>query len=122
MILGWLIWLGGIFTYLSISSVWTLFLAQFLTAVGNSVADPVFDQELADHTDRGLEEKEWGFFEGGKGILDGLAAIIGATVVSFFGFPVLIYIMIVTATTSFILILIYVRNLRLQKARVRVGA
>ena len=116
MVLGWIVWLVGIFMYLSISNVWTLFLAQFLTAMGNAIADPVFDQELADHTDKGLEELEWGFFEGGKSLLDGLAAIIGAGIAAFFGFTVLIYVMIATATISFVLILFYIRALRAGKA------
>ncbi len=112
MILGWVIWLAGICMYIFISSVLILFIAQFLTAVGTAVADPVFDQELADHTDKGMEELEWGFFEGSKSLLDGLAAILGAMIAAFFGFNVLIYVMIATATLSFLLILVYLRKLR----------
>jgi len=112
MILGWIIWLCGICTYLFISNIWTLFLAQVLMAIGNAVADPVFDQELADHTDKGFEELEWGMFEGSKAILDGAAAIIGASIAAFFGFETLIYVMTATATISFLLILAYVQRLQ----------
>jgi hypothetical protein len=116
MVLGWIIWLGGICTYLLISNIWMLFLAQFLTAVGNATADPVFDQELADHTDKELAEYEWGFFEGSRSLLDGAAAIIGAAVAAFLGFTALIYLMIITATSSFLLILVYIRKSRTPNA------
>jgi hypothetical protein len=116
MVVGWLIWLGGICTYLLISNIWILFLAQFLTAIGNATADPVFDQELAEHTDKELAEYEWGFFEGSKSLLDGVAAIIGAVVAAFLGFTALIYLMIAAATSSFLLILVYIRTSRPEAA------
>ena len=119
MIFGWLIWLGGICTYLLISNIWMLFLSQVLTAIGNAVADPIFDQELATHTDKGMEQFEWGFFEGSKSLIDGAAAIIGAGVAYYFGFTVLIYVMIATATASFILILFYIKKLRSQEVLVK---
>lgn len=112
MILGWAIWLSGIVFYLFISNIATLFVAQVLSAIGNAVADPVFDAELADHTDLSLKEYEWGLWEGSKAFIDGVAAIIGALVVASLGFRVLIYMMIITATASFILILWYTLRMR----------
>lgn len=112
MILGWAVWLLGIGYYLFVSNVAALFIAQVLTAIGNAVADPVCDQELADHTDRGLKEYEWGVWEGSKSFIDGVAAILGALVVAYFGFRILIYLMIATATLSFLLILWYVKRMR----------
>lgn len=112
---GWFIWVIGISLYLIVSSVWMLFLTQVLTAIGNAVADPIFDAELASHTDKDREELEWGFFEGGIDIVSGIAAILGAVVVSIYGFTVLIYLMIATATISFVVILWYVLRLRSGK-------
>jgi hypothetical protein len=112
MIIGWAIWLLGVVFYLFISNIATLFIAQILMAIGNAVADPIFDIELADHTDRTLKEYEWGFWEGSKSFIDGIAAIVGATVVSFFGFRSLIFLMIGTATASFFLIMWYVTRMR----------
>jgi len=112
LILGWAIWLSGIIFYLFISNIITLFIAQILTAIGNAVADPVFDAELADHTDIGLKEYEWGLWEGSKAFIDGAAAIIGAFIASAFGFLALIYVMILTATFSFVAILWYVVRFR----------
>lgn len=112
MILGWIIWLAGIVFYFFISNIWTLFIAQVLTAIGNAVADPVFDQELAEHTDMGIKEYEWGIWEGSKSFIDGVAAIFGAFVVAILGFRALIVVMILAATCSFFLILWYVTRMR----------
>jgi hypothetical protein len=112
MIVGWAVWLGGIVFYLFISNIETLFLAQVFTAIGNAVADPVFDAELADHTDQNLKDYEWGLWEGSKSFIDGIAAIIGAFVAAMFGFRALIFLMIFTATASFFLIVWYITRLR----------
>lgn len=113
MIFGWIIWLGGICMYLFISNIFMLFLAQFFAAIGNAVADPIFDQELAEHTDKEIAQSEWGFFEGTKSLLDGFAAILGAGIAAYFGFTILIYVMIGTATASFLLILLYIKKLKI---------
>ncbi|MDE2037810.1 MAG: MFS transporter [Patescibacteria group bacterium] len=112
MVGGWLIWLGGVFTYLLISDIWMLFVCQVLMAIGNAVADPVIDEELAAHTDMGLEEFEWGIFEGSKAFSDGAAAIVGAAIAAYLGFGVLIWFMVAVATASFLMILVYVMKLR----------
>jgi hypothetical protein len=117
MVAGWTIWLAGIASYLLISNILMLFVTQILTAAGNALADPAFDQELADHTDQNLKEYEWGLWEGSKDLIDGVAAIIGAFIAQRLGFRVLIFSMIATATLSFILILWYVNTLRHIKAR-----
>jgi hypothetical protein len=105
MVVGWFVWLIGILTYLFIASVPMLFLAQILTALGNAIADPAFDAELSEKTDKGIQEYEWGIFEASKDILQGIAAIIGGIVVAFFGFRMLIIFMALAATVSFSIIL-----------------
>ena len=85
-----------------------------LTAFGNAIADPVFDQELSDHTDKDLAELEWDFFEGSKAFVDGQRQS-SAQPLAYFGFRNLIYAMIVAATLSFVLILVYISKLRNSK-------
>jgi hypothetical protein len=51
MIIGRAIWLSGIALYFAVSSMRMLFITQVLVAMGNAIADPIFDKELADHTD-----------------------------------------------------------------------
>lgn len=109
LVLGWLMWVIGIASYLIISSVWMLFVTQVLTALGNAIADPIFDQELASKTDKKIAEFEWGFFEGSRDIVSGLAAIVGAVIVSIWSFDALIYVMVLTASLSLSLIVLYSR-------------
>jgi len=40
-----------------------LFLTQILVAMGNAIADPIFDKELADHTDKNNKLFERGLWE-----------------------------------------------------------
>lgn len=108
LISGWLIWVCGIAMYLIVSSVPVLFLTQIFVALGNALADPIFDQELANHTDKKSQEFEWGFFEGSRDVVQGFAAIAGGVVASFLGFRALIYTMVLFATVSLLLILTYV--------------
>jgi hypothetical protein len=49
----------GIVLYLAVSSTRMLFVTQILVALGNAVADPIFDKELADHTDQNNKLFEW---------------------------------------------------------------
>jgi hypothetical protein len=108
MVMGWFIWILGIASYLIISSIYMLFITQILTAIGNAIADPIFEEELAHHTDIKREEFEWGIFEGSKDLVSGLAAIAGGIILSAYNFSALIYLMIGTATISFFMILYYV--------------
>lgn len=110
LVIGWFIWTVGIGAYLIVSSVWMLFITQILTAAGNAIADPIFEEELADHTDQSTKEFEWGLFEGSKDMVSGLAALAGGFVVVAYGFPTLIYLMITTATISFVMSLYYYKK------------
>jgi hypothetical protein len=107
LVSGWVIWLLGIISYLFVANMLTLFLAQVLMALGNATADPIFYRELSENTDRRSKGFEWGFFEGIKVILDGVAALIGGVVATFWGFHFLILTMIGTATLSLVAILVY---------------
>lgn len=109
MIWGWLLWLIGILTYLLVNSVPILFVAQVLTGLGNAIANPAFDAELAEKTDKNISEFEYSVFEGLQDIFQGLSAILGGLVATTFGFGALIFLMAGTATLSFLLILHYQR-------------
>ncbi|HPT29811.1 MAG TPA: MFS transporter [bacterium] len=116
MIGGWMIWLLGLSLYLVVSSVGMLFLTQILTAIGNAVADPIFDEELSRCTDKKKGESQWAIFEGGNDLMSGLAAILGGLVASAFGFLTLIWTMIIAATISLLTILFYVHRFK-KRAR-----
>ncbi|MCX6824306.1 MAG: MFS transporter [candidate division SR1 bacterium] len=116
MIVGWIIWLMGIALYLAVSSTRMLFITQILVAMGNAIADPIFDKELADHTDKNNKLFERGLREGLQDIISGLAAIIGGLIAVFLGFKMLIGFMILTGTISLIIILLYVKKYRAKQA------
>lgn len=107
MIGGWAVWLLGISTYLWVASVPMLFVAQILTGLGNAIANPAFDAELAQKADKKIIEYEYSVFEGLQDIAQGFAALLGGLVAYTFGFTVLIAVMIGTASISFALILLY---------------
>ena len=110
LVVGWAIWLLWIVMYLAVSSTTMLFMTQILVAIGNAIANPIFDKELSEHTDQNNKLFERWLREGMQDIVGGLAAIIGWLIVSFRGFQWLIGFMIATATISLGMILIYVRK------------
>jgi len=77
MVVGWFIWVCGIAGYLLVSNTWMLFVTQIIIALGNCIADPIFDKELAEHTDKKNNLFERGLREGMQGIVGGIAAILG---------------------------------------------
>ena len=115
MVVGRAIWLFGIWLYLGVSSTWMLFVTQIFVALGNSIADPIFDEELADNTDKNNKLMERWIWEWLQDIANGIAAVIGWLIASFFGFKSLILFMILTGTISLIIILFYVKKYRSRK-------
>lgn len=116
MIVWWAIWLIGIALYLAVSSTRMLFITQILVAMGNAIADPIFDKELADHTDQNNKLFERGLREGMQDIISWIAAIIWWMIAVFLWFKTLIGFMILTGTISLIIILVYVKKYRAKQA------
>ncbi|EKD25540.1 MAG: hypothetical protein ACD_80C00027G0009 [uncultured bacterium (gcode 4)] len=111
------IWLIGISLYLAVSSTRMLFLTQILVAMGNAIADPIFDKELADNTDKNNKLFERGLREGMQDIINGIAAIIGWVIAVFLWFKALILFMILAGTISLIIILVYVKKYKSKQFR-----
>jgi MFS family permease len=113
MVIGWFIWLIGIFLYMAVSNKWMLFLTELMLALGNATADPIYEEEFASAAKKKTsEEKEWGLFEGSISFVNGISAIIGGVIASLFGFNILIYSMIITATIAFVLVLYYTKKIK----------
>jgi MFS family permease len=112
MITGWLIWAVGIGSYLLVSTPGMLFVTQILLALGNAIANPAFDAELAEHVDKKLRNFEWGIYEGSQDVFAGIAAILGGFVATYFGFFALICCMAVSATISTGLIVYYAQIMK----------
>ncbi len=117
MIVWRFIWLVGIALYLAVSSTFTLFLTQILVAMGNAIADPIFDKELSENTDEHNRLFEWGLREGMQDIVNGIAAIIWWVIVVTLWFKWLIVFMIFMWTISLFLIIMYVQKQKKRKKR-----
>lgn len=113
LIWGRLVWVIGIALYLTVSSIATLFITQVVIALGNAMADPVFDEELEENTAKWSEVEKWWLYEWSQDIVNWLAAVIGWLAVTYFGFHTLIYLMIVAASASFVGILYYYHRKKL---------
>lgn len=109
MIIGRAIWLSGIALYFAVSNMRMLFITQVLVAMGNAIADPIFDKELADHTDDKNKLSQRWLWEGMQDIVNGISAIIWWIIVSVRGFKWLIAFMVLCGTVSLIIIVIYVK-------------
>ncbi len=111
---GWFLWLLGVISYLFIYNVETLFVAAILTGFGAALSNPALDAEFSEASADNLFQG-WGSFEGINNIVSAVAALFGGIVVIRFGFDVLIYSMIVTATASFAVLTYFVRQKRIVR-------
>lgn len=109
LVYGWLLWVIGVFGYFFVDSTYMLFAVQVVVALGNAIANPAFDAELAEHTDKKNKAYGWGIFEAIQDIANSIAALLGGLIASFFGFRVLILFMFMAANISFLIILYYVK-------------
>lgn len=112
LLLGWIIWLIGIGSYLYVYNIISLFYTQVLLALGNAIADPAFDAEFSINLDKNIVLFEWGIFDSMKDIVSGLAAIFGGLIAITWGFKALILTMIASASISLIIILLYLYKYR----------
>lgn len=115
MIVGRAIRLMGIALYLAVSSTRMLFITQVLVAMWNAIADPIFDKELADHTDEKNKLFERWLREGMQDIISWIAAILWWLIAVFLWFKMLIAFMILTGTISLIIILVYVKKYKAKQ-------
>lgn len=109
--------LCGIALYFFVSTTRMLFITQICIALGNSIADPIFDEELADNTDKNNRLFERGLWEGMQDIVNGIAAILGWVIAAFLWFQRLILFMTLSGTISLIMILVYVKKYKANQFR-----
>lgn len=107
---GRLVRLIGIISYLAVSNIIMLFVTQVLIALGNAMANPVFDEELEENRESANKVYKRWLYEWSQDIVNGVAAIVGGLVVTSLGFRFMIIVMIITASVSFAGILYYQHN------------
>lgn len=74
------------FMYLIINSVPQLFILQIVHAVGIGLLTPSLRAAYTQLQDSKQKAHEWALFDGGLFVLQGIAAFIGGTLLSLFGF------------------------------------
>lgn len=109
--IGFLIRGIGFFLYIFIGTIFHLLLLQFLLGIGEAIANPAFKAIYSLHLGRGRESSQWGIWDMSYSMIVGLAAIVGALIVNFFGFTILFYIMSSLSVLAFILLMIQPRKL-----------
>lgn len=77
------------FMYLLVSSIPQLFLLQIVHAIGIGILTPSLRAAYAGAQDKTRQAHEWALFDGGIFILQGVAALIGGTLLVTLGFTTL---------------------------------
>lgn len=91
--LGYFILVAGSLGYLFVNSIWMLYLIQTINAIGIGIVVPAWKAMYSCKEDKGMEAKEWSFFDGGNMLLAGLATVTGGLIVRLSGFEMLIILM-----------------------------
>lgn len=94
------------FIYLIASSPWHIYTAQIIHAVAMSLVVPSWMAIFTRHIDKGKEALEWGLESTAIGIGAGIAAALGGTAASFFGFEIVLILAGVFTIFSAILLLL----------------
>lgn len=108
---GYLIRAVGFFLYIFVGNTLHLLLLQFFLGTGEAIANPAFKAIYSIHLTRDKESSQWGIWDMSYSIIVGLAAILGALIVNFFGFAALFYTMSGLSILSFIILMLQPRKL-----------
>ena len=100
-------WIGYIFA----NSLWHLYLLQIILAIGESVGTVSFNAIYSEHLEKSKAIKQWGAWSSVSTIVGGFAALLGGTIVYYFGFQFLFLIMACLAILAFIFLMIQPRKL-----------
>ncbi len=102
---------AGFVGYLFVTNPMDLFLVQVVLGISVAFVVPAFDSFYSRHIDKNKETEEWGAWEGVYQISLGISAVIGAVVADYFGFKTLIWLMILFAVFSLVVIcFMFIKN------------
>jgi MFS family permease len=100
----------GIFGYFFVSNIYQLFAIEFILGVAASIKDPAYDSLFSKFLTKKKMSVEWGYQWGLTSIFGGMAALIGGTIATFFGFKTLFIIMAVSSSVSAALSVLLLRK------------
>jgi len=81
--------------YFFVANPLHLFLVQALLGVSTAIVYPSYDVLYTFFLEKTKMGSEWGFLEGMDMIIQGISALLGGVIVSFFGFPTLFLLMFI---------------------------
>lgn len=110
IIFGYLIMGIGFLLYFWVSSVAFLFMVQVVIGLGEAIYSPAFDAVYSKHLDGHKSGTQWGAWESMNYFTLAFGAIIGGSIVTFFGFQILFAIMAILSFSSAIYIYHLKRN------------
>jgi len=90
----------GIVGYFFVSTVYQLFITEFVLGVAASIKDPAYDSLFSKFLTKKKVSLEWGYQWGFTGIFSGVAALIGGAIATIFGFKILFIFMAVSSIIS----------------------
>ena len=105
LVLGYSIMGLGYFGYMLVDSIWTLLLVQVVIGLGEAIYSPSFDAIYSKHLDDKKFGRTWGLWESLYYFTTAFGAIVGGSLVTFFGFNAMFVIMGLLCFSSAIYIL-----------------
>lgn len=103
LIWGRILTTAGVVGYFFVSTVYQLFMVEFLLGVAASIKDPAYDSLFSKFLTKKRVSLEWGYQWGFTGIFGGIAALIGGAVATVFGFKILFISMAIFSAASTVL-------------------
>jgi hypothetical protein len=115
MILNFAIKIIGWFGYLYASALWCLYAIQILFAIGEALGTTSYDLLYSINLTKGDYATDWGLDKSVNAFITAAGAFVGGLIVHYFGFNILLIIMIFLSTWSILL------GLKLKDSLIRVN-
>ena len=93
VVFGYVIMAIGFSLYLFASSIWMLYIIQFVIGLGEAIYSPPFDAIYSKYLDKGKSGDQWGIWEAMSYFSIAAGAFAGGLVVTYFGFNSIFVIM-----------------------------
>lgn len=90
----------GVIGYFFVSTVYHLFIVEFILGVAAAIKDPAYDSLFTKFVTKKRVSLEWGYQWGFTGIFGGVAALVGGAIATVFGFKTLFIFMACSSATS----------------------
>ncbi len=109
----------GISGYMFIKTPLDLFLVQIALGISEAIITPAFDSLYSRNLDKGRSASEWGMWESMRAVVIGIAAVAGGFIAQQYGFPALFSIMAVISIFAFAASLLFFRQHRKRKRKIK---